>query len=87
MGVSRETIEAVAIKMRGDVQCEFDVFHETMFWARPQALATLRRLRLVETFTPAPEGGASYGAHAGEGVFNHSRRCVRNVTGTWYYSR
>jgi hypothetical protein len=71
--------------MGGAVQCEYDVFHGTMFWVGPQVLATLRRLRLVEAF--APEAGASYGAHAGEGFFNHSRRGVRNITGTWFYSR
>jgi lipopolysaccharide biosynthesis protein len=86
MGVSRETIEAMAIKMGGAEKREYDVFHGTMFWVRPHALAPLRRLCLVDAF--APEAGASYGgalAHAGEGVFNHSRRCVRNVMGTWYY--
>jgi len=74
MGESRETIEAMAIKMGGAVGPEYDGFQGTMFWVRPQALAPLRRLCLVDSF--APEAGASHGAleHAVEALFNHSVR-------------
>lgn len=75
---NRRTVEALAARMgapiRGD---DFDFFEGTMFWARPQALAPLRRLGLAaDSF--APEAGRVDGAleHAVERLFNHAARAA-----------
>jgi hypothetical protein len=75
MGNSRATIEALAARMGAPPPgADYDVFHGTMFWARPQALAGLRGLALAREFRP--EAGLSDGAleHAVEGLFNHAAR-------------
>ena len=75
MGQSRATIEALCARMGAPAPgADYDVFHGTMFWARPRALAGLRDLRLAGEF--APEVGLSDGAleHAVEGLINHAVR-------------
>jgi hypothetical protein len=78
MGQSRETIEALARRMNAPIKRDedYDVFHGTMFWARPRALSRLRDLRLAESFEP--EAGRSDGAleHAIEGLINHAVRAA-----------
>jgi lipopolysaccharide biosynthesis protein len=73
---NRENVEALAAKMGAPIRHDdFDFFEGTMFWARPQALAPLRRLGLaVDSF--APELGQVDGAleHAVERLFNHAAR-------------
>jgi len=63
---------------------EYDVFHGTMFWARPKALARLRGLGLAaDGFSP--ESGREDGAmeHAVEGLINHAVRAAGfKVAGT-----
>jgi lipopolysaccharide biosynthesis protein len=55
----------------------FDFFEGTMFWARPQALAPLRRLRLTEDFmTPDAERVDGALEHAIERLFNHAVRAA-----------
>jgi lipopolysaccharide biosynthesis protein len=76
MGVSRQKIETIAERMGAPIRGpEFDLFAGTMFWVRPEALATLRRLRLAENAFAA-EAGRADGAleHAVEGLFNHAVR-------------
>lgn len=75
MGNSRAAIEALSARMGAPPPgADYDVFHGTMFWARPQALAALRELRLAREFRP--EAGLSDGAleHAVEGLINHAVR-------------
>ena len=75
MGQSRATIEALSARMGAPAPgADYDVFHGTMFWARPQALAALRALGLAREFLP--EAGLSDGAleHAVEGLINHAAR-------------
>ncbi|MGA2491442.1 MAG: rhamnan synthesis F family protein [Roseiarcus sp.] len=77
LGPNRAMVEALAQRMgapiRGD---DFDFFEGTMFWARPQALAPLRRLGLAAGGAFAPEAGQVDGAleHAVERLFNHAAR-------------
>jgi hypothetical protein len=76
LGQNRQTVEAIAARMGSTLQKDaFDFFEGTMFWARPQALAPLRRLRLTEEF-PAADAGRDDGAleHAIERLFNHAAR-------------
>ncbi len=76
MGASRATIETLARQMGAEIgQGEFDVFHGTMFWARPKALARLRGLELAANGF-SPEIGREDGAmeHAVEGLINHAVR-------------
>lgn len=76
LGQNRQTVEAIAARMGSVIQEEaFDFFEGTMFWARPQAFAPLRRLRLTEEFAAA-EAGRVDGAleHAVERLFNHTAR-------------
>jgi len=75
MGQSRATIEALCARMGAAAPgADYDVFHGTMFWARPQALTALRDLGLAREFRP--EAGLSDGAleHAVEGLINHAVR-------------
>jgi len=85
MGASRATIEALARRMGAEIgRGEYDVFHGTMFWARPKALARLRGLGLAaDGFSP--ESGREDGAmeHAVEGLINHAVRAAGfKVAGT-----
>jgi hypothetical protein len=76
LGQNRQAVEAIAAQMGSAIrEEEFDFFEGTMFWARPQALAPLRRLRLTEEFAAA-EAGRVDGAleHAAERLFNHAAR-------------
>ena len=78
MGASRTTIEALARRMGAEIgQGEYDVFHGTMFWARPKALAGLRGLGLAANGF-SPEIGREDGAmeHAVEGLINHAVRAA-----------
>jgi hypothetical protein len=76
---NRQNVEALAQRMgapiRGD---DFDFFEGTMFWARPPALAPLRRLGLAAGGAFAPEAGRVDGAleHAVERLFNHAARAA-----------
>ena len=85
MGRSREAIEALAARMGAPVgRGDYDVFHGTMFWVRPQALSRLRELRLSQSGF-LPEAGRSDGAleHAVEGLINHAVRAAGfRVAGT-----
>jgi hypothetical protein len=85
MGASRATIEALARQMGAEIgQGEYDVFHGTMFWARPKALARLRGLGLAANGFSA-EAGREDGAmeHAVEGLINHAVRAAGfKVAGT-----
>jgi len=85
MGASRATIEALARRMGAEIgQGEYDVFHGTMFWARPRALARLRELGLAANGF-SPEAGREDGAleHAVEGLINHAVRAAGfKVAGT-----
>jgi hypothetical protein len=75
MGQSRAAIEALCARMSAPAPgADYDVFHGTMFWARPLALAGLRDLGLARDFQP--EAGLSDGAleHAVEGLINHAVR-------------
>jgi hypothetical protein len=73
---NRQNVEALAARMGAPIRDEdFDFFEGTMFWARPQALAPLRRLGLAaDSF--APEAGRVDGGleHAVERLFNHAAR-------------
>jgi lipopolysaccharide biosynthesis protein len=74
--LNRETVEALAARMGAPIDGKgFDFFEGTMFWARPQALAPLRRLALAAS-SFAPEAGLADGAleHALERLFNHATR-------------
>jgi hypothetical protein len=78
LGRNRRTAEAIAARMGSAIRDDaFDFFSGTMFWARPQALAPLQRLRLSEDFA-APEAGLVDGAleHAVERLFNHAARAA-----------
>ncbi len=74
---NRANVERLAATMgapiRGD---DFDFFEGSMFWARPRALAPLRRLGLADAF--APETGELDGAleQALERLFNHAARAA-----------
>jgi hypothetical protein len=85
MGASRATIEALARRMGSEIgRGEYDVFHGTMFWARPKALARLRGLGLAATGFSA-EAGREDGEmeHAVEGLINHAVRAAGfKVAGT-----
>jgi hypothetical protein len=85
MGASRATIETLARRMGAEIgQGEYDVFHGTMFWARPKALAGLRGLGLAANGFSA-ESGREDGAmeHAVEGLINHAVRAAGfQVVGT-----
>jgi hypothetical protein len=85
MGSSRATIETLAQRMGAEIgQGEYDVFHGTMFWARPKALAGLRELGLAANGF-SPESGREDGAmeHAVEGLINHAVRAAGfQVAGT-----
>ena len=54
-----------------------DFFEGTKFWARPQALVPLRRLRLSENFA-VPKAGLGDGAleHSIERLVNHAARAA-----------
>jgi lipopolysaccharide biosynthesis protein len=76
LGRNRRAAESIAARMGSAIRKDtFDFFEGTMFWARPQALAPLRRLRLAEE-SFAPEAGLGDGAleHAMERLFNHTAR-------------
>ncbi len=76
LGRNRQAAEAIAARMASAIRDDaFDFFEGTMFWARPQALAPLQRLRLTADFA-APEAGLADGAleHAVERLFNHAAR-------------
>jgi hypothetical protein len=78
LGQNRQTVEAIAARMGSPIREEaFDFFEGTMFWARPQALAPLRRLRLTEDFmTPDAERVDGALEHAIERLFNHAVRAA-----------
>jgi hypothetical protein len=74
---NRLSVEQLAARMGAPIRGsdDVDLFAGTMFWARPQALAPLRRLGLAaDSF--APEAGRLDGAleHAVEELFNHAAR-------------
>jgi len=84
LGRNCEAVAALARRMGAPVTADgFDFFSNTMFWARPQALAPLRQLRLSAEF--AAEAGLTDGGleHAVERLFNHSARTAGfSVEGT-----
>jgi hypothetical protein len=74
IGVNRETVETLANRMGAPLAGKpLDFFKGTMFWARPEALAPLRRLGLAGDSFP-PETGQVDGAleHAVERLFGYA---------------
>jgi hypothetical protein len=78
LGENRQLANSIAARMGRPIQeDDFDFFEGTMFWARTQALAPLRALRLSPEFTPAHSSYIDGGVeHAVERLFNHTARAA-----------
>jgi lipopolysaccharide biosynthesis protein len=71
MGASRGAIESLATRMGAKIERDYDAFHGTMFWARPEALRALRDLGLAQEGFHAEAGRDDGGLeHAVEGLVN-----------------
>ena len=87
LGKNRPLAQTIAARMGSPITDNaFDFFEGTMFWARPQALEPLRRLKLTSAFASADTGrGNGALEHALERLFNHAARTagfrVQTVTG------
>jgi len=78
LGPNRPVVERLAARMGAPIDTDaWDFFEGSMFWARPEALAPIRRLRLASDGF-APEAGRLDGAleHALERLFNHAARAA-----------